>query len=128
MVKDAEAHEAEDRARREEAEVRNNADTLVYRTEQLIKEQGENLSGPEKEAVENSLAELKTAIAGDDVSKIKAATEALMSASQSFTTKLYEEAAKSATSADMGSSSGSTASSDDEIVDAEIVDEPNKES
>jgi molecular chaperone DnaK len=128
MVKDAEAHEAEDRARREEAEVRNNADTLVYRTEQLIKEQGENLSGPEKEAVENSLAELKTAIAGDDVSKIKAATEALMSASQSFTTKLYEEAAKSATSADMGSSPGSTASSDDEIVDAEIVDEPNKES
>ncbi len=127
MVKDAEAHEADDKARREEAEVRNNADTLVYRTEQLVKEQGENLSGPEKESVESSLAELKTAIAGDDIGKIKSATDALMSASQSFTQKLYEEAAKSASSSDMGSS-GATSSSDDEIVDAEIVDEPNKES
>ncbi len=127
MVKDAEAHEADDKARREEAEVRNNADTLVYRTEQLVKEQGENLSGPEKESVESSLAELKTAIAGDDIDKIKSATDALMSASQSFTQKLYEEAAKSASSSDMGSS-GATSSSDDEIVDAEIVDEPNKES
>ncbi len=126
MVKDAEAHEADDKARREEAEIRNNADTLVYRTEQLVKEQGENLSGPEKEAVESSLAELKTAIAGDDIAKIKSATDALMSASQSFTQKLYEEAAKSAASSDMGSS-GATSSSDDEIVDAEIVDEPNKE-
>jgi molecular chaperone DnaK len=54
MVKDAEAHAEEDRRRREEAEVRNNADTLVYQTEKLLREQGDKVSGDEKAAVESA--------------------------------------------------------------------------
>src|SRR5687768_10807255 len=66
MVKDAEAHAEEDRVRREEAEVRNNADTLVYQTEKLLKEQGDKLEDPEKAQVEEHLASLKSAISGSD--------------------------------------------------------------
>jgi molecular chaperone DnaK len=126
MVKDAEAHLAEDKARREEAEVRNNAETLVYQTEKLLKEQGEKFSGPEKEKVESALGELRTAVGGSDIAQIRTATEALMAASQSFTQRLYEEAAKTA-QAENPSESGSTGTSDEEIVDAEIVDEPKGE-
>ncbi|NNN14548.1 MAG: molecular chaperone DnaK [Acidimicrobiaceae bacterium] len=122
MVKDAEAHAAEDKNRREEAEVRNNADTLVYQTEKLLAEQGEKISGPEKEKVDEALAALKSAIAGSDLAAIKSATESLMTASQGFSQRLYEEASKSAQA-----DSGQTAAQDDEIVDAEIVDEPTKE-
>ena len=62
MVKDAEAHAEEDRQRREEAEVRNNADTLVYQTEKVLREQGDKVSADEKAAVEEPLADLKTAL------------------------------------------------------------------
>src|SRR5881409_3568402 len=75
MVRDAEAHAEEDRQRKEEAEVRNNADTLVYQTEKLLREQGDKISGDEKESVESALADLKTALAGTDVEAIKNATE-----------------------------------------------------
>src|SRR5499426_708871 len=90
MVKDAEAHAEEDRRRREEAEVRNQADTLVYQTEKLLKEQGDKISGDEKSAVEDKLGDLRTALGGSDIEAIRNATDALMSASQSFTQKLYE--------------------------------------
>ena len=71
MVKDAEAHAEEDRRRREEAEVRNQADTLVYQTEKLLREQGDKISGDEKAAVESALADLKDALDGTDVEAIK---------------------------------------------------------
>ena len=83
MVKDAEAHAEEDKARREEAEVRNNADSLVYQTEKVLREQGENVSDEEKAAVEGLLAELKAALEGTDTAAIKEATEKLMASSQS---------------------------------------------
>src|SRR5687768_7266452 len=92
MVRDAEAHAEDDRKRKEEAEVRNNADSLVYQTEKVLKEHGDKITGPEKEAVESSLASLKTAIEGDDLASIKSATESLMTASQSFSQKLYDAA------------------------------------
>jgi molecular chaperone DnaK len=121
MVKDAEAHAAEDRRRKEEAEARNQADSLVYQTEKLLKEQGEKMSGDEKSAVESRLAELKTALDGADVEAIKSATEALVGASQAFTQKLYEQAASESGAA--AASAESAAASEDEVVDAEIVDE-----
>ncbi|ACU54864.1 chaperone protein DnaK [Acidimicrobium ferrooxidans DSM 10331] len=121
MVRDAEAHEAEDRRRREEAEVRNNADTLVYQTEKLLAEQGDKLSGPEKDRVTEALGQLKLALDGTDIAAIRSATDAVVSASQSFTQRLYEEASRSAQSAD--ASGQSSTSSEDEVVDAEIVDE-----
>ncbi len=127
MVKDAEAHAEEDRQRRDEAEVRNNADSLVYQTEKVLREQGENVPNEEKEAVEQPLADLKKALDGTDFDAIKSATEALMAASQAFSQKLYEDAAKDAGAA--GSSAtgqggdGAGSVDDDEIVDAEIVDD-----
>jgi molecular chaperone DnaK len=123
MVKDAEAHAEEDRQRREEAEIRNNADSLVYQTEKVLREQGDKVTAEEKAAVEEPLAALKIALEGNDNASIKAATEALMSASQAFSQKLYETAARDANAAGTsasGQSAGGT--NDDEIVDAEIVD------
>jgi molecular chaperone DnaK len=126
MVKDAEAHAEEDRLRREEAEVRNNADTLVYQTEKLLKEQGDKLEGDEKSQVEDKLGELKAAIGGTDVEAIKTATEALMTASQGFTQRLYDAAAAADREAAGGAAGGGEAS-DDDVVDAEIVDEDQAE-
>ncbi len=126
MVKDAEAHADEDRKRRADAEVRNNADSLVYQTEKVLREQGEKVTEDERKAVEQPLADLKTALAGNDVDTIKNATEKLMSASQEFSQKLYETASRDAnvagTSAS-GQSTGATGGNDGDIVDAEIVDE-----
>ena len=102
MVKDAEAHAEDDRKRKEEAEVRNNADTLVYQTEKLLKDQGEKFEGDEKEKVESALASLKEALAGSDVEAIKTSTETLLTASQSFSQRLYEEASKESASAPGG--------------------------
>ena len=121
MVKDAEAHAEEDKRRREEAEVRNNADSLVYQTEKILREQGDSVSAEDKAAVEGPLAEMKSALNGNDNEAIKQATEKLMSASQAFSQKLYEAASRDANAA--GSSASGAQSGDDDIVDAEIVDE-----
>ena len=125
MVRDAEAHAEEDRQRRDEAEVRNNADSLVYQTEKVLRDQGEKLSSADKELVEGPLAELKTALAGNDVAAIRTAHEKLTGASQAFSQKLYEAASRDDASAAGTSASGQAgnAGSDDEIIDAEIVDE-----
>jgi molecular chaperone DnaK len=122
MVRDAEAHAEEDTRRREEAEVRNNADTLVYQTEKLLREQGEKLEGDEKTQVEEHLASLKTAISGSDLDAIKTATEALMTSSQGFTQRLYEAAAQ-ADRESSGGAGGASQASDDDVVDAEIIDD-----
>jgi molecular chaperone DnaK len=127
MVKDAEAHAEEDRQRREEAEVRNNADSLVYQTEKVLREQGDKVPAEEKAAVEQPLADLKKALEGNDTAAIKTASETLMSASQAFSQKLYEAAARDAnatgTSASGQAENGAGSVDDAEIVDAEIVDE-----
>jgi molecular chaperone DnaK len=125
MVRDAEAHAEDDRKRREEAEIRNNADSLVYRTEKLLREEGEKFQGDEKDKVEAGLKELTTALAGSDLEKIKDASEALVNASHSFSERLYQEAAQSSSGAAAGGGGENhDDQSDDEVVDAEIVDEP----
>ncbi|HZD66346.1 MAG TPA: Hsp70 family protein, partial [Acidimicrobiales bacterium] len=126
MVRDAEAHAEEDRRRKEEAEVRNNADTLVYQTEKLLREQGDKISGEEKSKVEDGLKGLKDALGGSDVEAIRQATESLVTASQGFAQRLYEQtSSQDATGAATGqpSGDGSSQESEEEIVDAEIVDE-----
>jgi molecular chaperone DnaK len=128
MVKDAEAHADEDAKRRAEAEVRNNADSLVYQTEKVLREQGENVPAEEKDAVEAPLADLKKALEGNDNDAIKSGTESLMAASQAFSQKLYEAAAKDAgaegsSASGQGGDGGTGAVNDDDIVDAEIVDD-----
>lgn len=132
MVRDAEAHAEDDRNRREEAEVRNSADTLVYQTEKLLKDQGEKFEGSEKEDVETALKGVKDALAGTNLDAIKDATEKLVGVSQSFSQRLYEQASASASAggdagfggdgAPGGDGAGESAS-DDDVVDAEIVDE-----
>jgi molecular chaperone DnaK len=128
MVRDAEAHAEDDKRRREEAEIRNNADTLVYQTEKVLRDQGEKFEGDEKDKVESALKAVKDALAGSDVEKIKDSTEALVNASHTFTQRLYEQASQAGGSASAagGAPSGDNGSvpSDDEVVDAEIVDEP----
>jgi molecular chaperone DnaK len=130
MVKDAEAHAEDDRKRREEAEVRNNADSLVYQTEKVLRDQGDKVSADERSAVEGPLGDLKKALEGNDTAAIRSATESLMSASQAFSQKLYEAAARdanaagsSASGASAGQGAGAGSVDDDDIVDAEIVDE-----
>jgi molecular chaperone DnaK len=118
MVRDAESHAEDDRRRRAEAEVRNNADSLVYQTEKVLRDHGDKIDGAEKESVETALADLRTAIEGDDLDRIKAATETLMNASQSFSQKLYESA-----SAESGGAGTTSTPNDDDVVDAEIVDD-----
>jgi len=123
MIRDAESHAEDDKRRREEAEVRNNADSLVYQTEKVLKDQGDKVTEEERAAVEGPLGILKTAIAGNNVDDIKAATETLMGASQEFSQKLYETAARDSEAGGTSASGASGAPNDDDIVDAEIVDE-----
>ena len=120
MIKDAEAHAEEDRKRKEEAEVRNNADGLVYQTEKMIKDQAENINDDEKSTLEAKIADVKTALDGTDLEAIKDATESLMSASQEFGQRLYEQAAADQAAA---GDAETDAPSDDDVVDAEIIDD-----
>ena len=134
MIRDAEAHAEDDRRRREEAEVRNTADTLVYQTEKLLREQGDKFEGSEKEDVSSALQGVKDALSGTDVEAIKSATEKLVSASQGFSQRLYEQASQAAAAGGAGGADGTGSASgpsgrasdepaEGEVVDAEIVDE-----
>ena len=123
MVRDAESHAAEDKRRREEAEIRNQGDSLVYQTEKLLRDQGEKVTGDEKSAVESALANLKSALGGSDLEAIKSANEALGVATQALAARMYEQA--SASGGDGATSAGATgadAGDDSTIADAEIVD------
>ncbi len=130
MVRDAEQHAAEDRQRKEEAETRNNADALVYQTDKLLKDQGDKVPAEERDRVEGALKNLRESVAGSDVERIRRDTEALRTASQAFGQKLYEQAAQQQQAAggtagsDGGSGGPGPSPSDDEVVDAEIVDDP----
>jgi len=119
MVKDAEAHAEEDRKRREEAEVRNTADGLVYQTEKMLKDQSDNVSDDEKATIEAKVADVKAALEGTDMEAIKDATEALMNASQEFGQRLYEQAA----AAEQAAEAAAGTPDDDEVVDAEIIED-----
>jgi molecular chaperone DnaK len=123
MVRDAEAHAEEDRQRREEADLRNQADTLVYQTEKLLKEQGDKVSGDEKTALEGSLSKLKEAVAGSDLDAIKTAVEEVAPASQAFAQKLYEQSAAENASQYDATGSGASGADDDDVVDAEVIDD-----
>jgi molecular chaperone DnaK len=128
MMKEAEAHAEEDRQRREEAEVRNNADNLVFQTEKLLKDSGDKVEPAEREKIEGALTSLKEALAGTDVDAIRAAHEALINASQEFAQRLYAASAANANAEAAGGADGNPAGAnavdDDEVAEAEIVDEP----
>ena len=91
-VKDAEAHASEDKKKKEEIEVRNNAESLVYNSEKTLKELGDKVSGEEKAKVENEIANVKKALEGTNTENIKQATEKLTTAFYEISEKLYKQA------------------------------------
>src|SRR5256885_3070187 len=107
MVKDAEAHAEEDKQRREEAEVRNQAETLVYQTEKFVKENDEKIPGDAKEKVNAAIKEANEALAGTDTAKIKSAVEKLATESQAMGSAIY---AQTGATASAGGDAGAGAS------------------
>ncbi|MBQ5472463.1 MAG: Hsp70 family protein, partial [Treponema sp.] len=91
MVKDAEANAAADKAKREEIDAKNEADSLVYQTEKTLKEMGDKISGGDKQKIEDAVAALKKAIEGGDVNDIKAKTEELKQASYKMAEEMYKQ-------------------------------------
>jgi molecular chaperone DnaK len=129
MVKDAEAHAEEDKRRREEAEVRNQAETLVYQTEKVVKENDEKLPADIKEKVTAAIAEANEALKGTDINAIKAAVEKLATESQAIGQAIYANAPGAAGAEAPGADApgaGQAKAGEDDIVDAEIVDEEKK--
>ena len=92
MVKDAEAHAEEDKKRREAVELRNEADNLVFRTEKLLSENGDKIGDDVKQPVEESLAELKTALEGEDIDAVKAAVDKVNTTSAAVGQAMYAAA------------------------------------
>ena len=117
MIADAEAHANEDRERREEAEARNSADSLLYQTEKMVRENEDKITDDEKADVEAKIASLKEALEGEgtNLEAIKEAAENLNTASQGFAQRLYEAAAQQENNDETDGS--------DDIIDAEIIDE-----
>ena len=121
MMADAESHADEDRARKEEAEIRNAGDSLLYSTEKFIKENEEKLSSGDaaekKTETESALEELKTALGGSNYEMIKSATEKVATVSQALGAALYAAGA---------SADGEANSADDGVEDAEVIEEENQ--
>jgi len=125
MVRDAEQYAEEDRKRREEAEVRNQADTLVYTTEKFLGENDDKIPADIKAEVQAAIADLKQAIESGDVERIKSASEHAAQVSQKMGTAIYQQnqaTANASADGDAGDE-GTQAPQDDEVVDAEIVDD-----
>ncbi|MEW2512397.1 molecular chaperone DnaK [Streptomyces sp. NPDC046870] len=139
MVREAEQHAEEDRNRREAAETRNQAEQLVYSTEKLIRENGDKIPADAKSETETALAELKEKLKSEDTAAIRQALDHAAQAAQKIGTALYErsrseQAGQSGQAAQdgrtgAGAGAGGTAGSggDDEVVDAEIVDDDKPE-
>ena len=124
MVKEAEAHAEEDKKRREDAETRNSAEQQAYSIEKLLKDNKDKLPEDVHSEVSEAVADLKKALEGDDIEPVKTAQEKLNSVAQKVGEALYQaDAAAQAAGDASASSAGSTSSDDEDIVDAEIVDD-----
>ena len=125
MVRDAEQYAEEDRQRREEAEVRNQADTLVYSTEKFLAENDEKVPADVKAEVKDAIADLKKAIEGNDIEAIKTASEHAATVSQKMGSAIYAAAQAERQASGEGAAAGASQETpeDEGVVDAEIVDE-----
>jgi molecular chaperone DnaK len=132
MVKEAEEHAEEDRKRREGVELRNEADVLVFRTEKLLSENADKITDDVKTPVQESLTELKKALEGEDNDAVKAAVDKLNTTSAALGQAMYaaaqaaqanEAPSQAGEPSSNASSNGSSGSAEDDVVDAEIVDE-----
>ena len=122
MIKEAKEHEEEDKKRREEAEIRNNADSLIYTTEKTLSELGDKLGKEQKEKIENKLKEMKEVLKGKDIGKIKEKMEELTKVVQEAGASIYQQTAKQATK------QAEEKPQDEKVVDAEYkVEDENKD-
>jgi len=121
MMADAEKYAEEDRQRREEAEVRNRAESLAYTTEKFLSENADKVPGDVKSEVESAIADLKKALEGTDTEAIKTASEHAAQVSQQMGTAIYAQS--QAASAQDGQADGEAGGQDDDVVEAEIVDD-----
>jgi len=123
MVKDAESHAAEDAKRREEIEVRNQTDSLVYSTERTLGEHGAKLEEADRKAVEDALAEAREALKGEDLDRMKRAQESLTRASHKLAEIMYRETqAQPGSAGAPGDGQSSSGPKEGEVVDAEFED------
>ena len=120
-VKDAEAHASEDKKKKEEIEVRNNAESLVYNSEKTLKDLGDKVSGEEKAKVETEIANVKKALEGTDTENIKQATEKLTTAFYEISEKLYKQASAASgnTGAEANTGAEGTTDNGETVYDAE---------
>jgi molecular chaperone DnaK len=125
MMRDAEEHAAEDRKRREEAETRNQAESLVYQTEKFLKDNDDKLPSDVKDKVNAALGDAQQALKGTDTDAIRAAMEKLATESQAMGQALYKDSAAAGAGATAGDGGAGPSASPggDEVVDAEIVDD-----
>lgn len=134
MVKEAEAHEADDKKRREDAEARNQAESFAYQTEKLVNDNKDKLSDEVATEVTDKVNALKEALKGEDIEKIKTAQSELMTSAQKIGEALYSQqaadgAAGAAGAAGAGAGAAGSAANgdDDDVVDAEVVDDDDKD-
>ncbi|MGI8460660.1 MAG: molecular chaperone DnaK [Solirubrobacterales bacterium] len=123
MVSDAESHADEDRKARELAEARNVGENAAYQAEKQVEELGEKLDDSAKSEIADAIAELKAVLDSGDVEQIKAKTEALQTAFHKFSEQIYQNAQAEQEAAEGASENGASSADDEEIVDAEVVDE-----
>jgi molecular chaperone DnaK len=119
MVKDAEAHAAEDKKRKELVEAKNHADALIHSTEKALSEHGDKVSEAEKSAIEAGVAELKSALEGEDASAIQAKTQSLSQAAMKLGEAMYKAQAGGGGGGDAGGEA-SGGQADEGVVDAEF--------
>jgi molecular chaperone DnaK len=131
MVREAERHAEEDRRRREAAETRNQGEQLVYQTERFLRDNEDKVPGDVKTEVETALGELKEKLKGEDTAEIRTATEKVAAVSQKLGQAIYAQAQAQSQGAGTGSTgetgSGEAAGGEEEVVDAEIVDDDKQE-
>ncbi len=123
MVKEAEANKAADEKRKEEADVRNDAEQMIFATEKAIKDLGDKVDKKEKEKAEEQIKDLKEALEKDDIDEIKSKQEKLNETAMALATKVYEQAAKDREANSDSSDeddSDSKKSSNDDVMDAEF--------
>jgi molecular chaperone DnaK len=126
MMRDAEAHAEEDRRRREAAETRNQAEQFVYQTEKLLADNADKIPGDVKTETESALADVKEKLKGEDTTAIRSAVEKAAAVSQKIGSALYSQTPGTSSGADSASGRGPT-SDEEDVVDAEIVDDERTE-
>jgi molecular chaperone DnaK len=124
MVSDAESHAEEDRRARELAEARNNAENAAYQAERQLADLGDQVDADSKSRIEDAIKEVREVLESEDAAAINAKAEALQTAFHSVSEAMYQRAQEQAAGSGNGASGDGPSSDEEDVVDAEVVDEP----